>query len=165
MADVGGRRDRQNMTTARRTIDEILQPFFAALAHGKKGLTLRRIQEVERHLRQCGESEAERVLIASDLAVLAAERQFDPDGAVARVMHADDLVFILAIFVQPDWQPSDPVQRRMQLRITEQLALNLVRRRLIDRSSLACPLIDIEIGIERGREEARRQQREARAPF
>ena len=153
------------MATARRTIDEILQPFFAAQANGKKGLTLRRIQEVERHLRLCGESEAERVLIASDLAVLAAERQFDPDGAVARVMHADDLVFILAIFVQPDWQPSDPVQRRVQLRITEQLAWNLVRRRLVDRSSLACPLIDIENAIERGREEVRRQQREAKAPF
>ena len=153
------------MTTTRRTIDEILLPFFAAQANGKKGLTLRRIQEVERHLRLCGESEAERVLIASDLAVLAAERQFNPDGALARVMHGDDLVFILAIFVRHDWQPPDPVQRRVQLRITEQLAGYLVRRRLVDRSSLACPLIDIEIAIARGREEVRRQQREARAPF
>lgn len=153
------------MTTVRPTIDEILRPFFAAQVTGKKGRTFHRIEEVERQLRLCGESEAERVLVASDLAVLAAERQFDPDGAVGRVMHGDDLVFILAIFVQADWQPSDPVQRRAQLRITEQLAWYLVRRRIIDRSSLACPLIDIEIGIERGREQVRRQQREARAPF
>lgn len=153
------------MTTTRRTIDEILQPFFAAQADRKKGLTLRRIQEVERHLRACSESEAERILIPSDLAVLAAEREFNPDGAVARVMHADDLIFILAIFVQPGWQPSDPVQRRVQLRITEQLAVLLIRRRLIDRSSLACPIIDIEIGIQRGRDELRRQQRQAKAPF
>jgi hypothetical protein len=153
------------MTTARHTIDEVLQPFFAAQTAGKKGLTLRRIQEVERHLRSCSETEAERVLIASDLAVLAAERQFGPEGAVARVMHADDLIFILAIFVQPEWQPVDPVQRRVQLRITEQLTAHLVRRRLVDRSSLACPIIDIEVGVQRGRDEVRRQQRQARAPF
>lgn len=153
------------MTPTRPTIDEILQPFFESQVTRKKGLGLRRIEEVERRLRVCSESEAERILIASDLAVLAAERQFDPDGAVARVMHADDLVFILAIFVQSDWQPSDPMQRRVQLRVTEQLAGYLVRRRLIDRSSLACPLIDIEVAIARGREELRRQQRDARAPF
>ncbi|MEX1079531.1 MAG: hypothetical protein WED09_10530 [Homoserinimonas sp.] len=153
------------MTTARHTIDEILQPFFNSQTTGKKGLTLRRIQEVERHLRACSETEAERILIAPDLAVLAAERQFNPNGAVARVMHADDLVFILSIFVGPEWQPTDPVQRRVQLRITEQLAGVLIRRRLVDRSSLACPIIDIEIGIQRGRDEVRRQQRQARAPF
>ncbi len=153
------------MTTMRRTIDEILQPFFAAETTGKKGLTLHRIGAVERHLRDCCEREAERILITSDLALLAAERQFDPEGAVARVMHADDLIFMLSIFVRPEWQPADPVQRRVQLRITEKLTAHLVRRRLIDRSSLACPLIDIEIGIRRGRDEVRRQQRGARAPF
>jgi len=153
------------MTTARQTIDEILQPFFASQTNGKKGLTLRRIQEVERHLRACGETEAERILVAFDLAVLAAERQFSPDGAVARVMRADDLIFILSIFVQPEWQPVDPVQRKVQLRITEQLTGYLVRRRLVDGSSLACPIIDIEVGVQRGRDELRRQQRQARAPF
>lgn len=153
------------MTTARHTINEILQPFFASQTSGKKGLTLRRIQGVEVQLRLCIEAEAERILVTSDLAVLAAERQFNPDGAVARVMHADDLIFILSIFVQPEWQPSDLVQRRVQLRITEQLVGNLVRRRLIDRSSFACPILDIEFGVQRGRAEVRRQQQQARAPF
>lgn len=153
------------MTRPRHTIDEILQPFFATQANGKKGLTLRRIEEVERHLRACAEREAERILITSDLALLVAERQFAPEGAVARIMHADDLIFILSIFVRSDWQPADPVQRRVQLRITEQLTTHLVRRRLIDRSSLACPIIDIEIGVQRGREEVRQQQQQARAPF
>src|SRR5688572_27783662 len=120
------------MTTARHTIDEILGPFFAAQVKGKKGLTLRRVQEVEQHLRLCSETEAERVLLDSDLTVLSAERQFNAEGAVARVMRADDLVFILAIFVQPEWLPSDLTQRRVQLRVTEQLLATLVRRRLID---------------------------------
>src|SRR5690554_4262994 len=153
------------MTTARHTINEILQPFFASQSASKKGLTLRRIYDVEVLLRRCIETEAERILVTADLAVLAAERQFDPEGAVARVMHADDLIFILTIFVQDEWQPSDPIQRRVQLRITEQLTAHMVRRRLVDRSSLACPIVDIEIGVQRGREEVRRQQRQARAPF
>lgn len=153
------------MTTARHTINEILQPFFAGQTSGKKGITLRRIHDAEVWLRRCIETEAERILVTSDLAVLAAERQFDPEGAVARVMHADDLIFILTIFVQDEWQPSDPIQRRVQLRITEHLVANLVRRRLIDRSSFACPILDIEYGVRRGRAELRRQQRNAKAPF
>jgi hypothetical protein len=78
------------MATPRHTIDQILLPFFAALATGKKGLTLRRIQEVERHLRLCGESEAERVLIESNLAVIALSERNVPVrdvGAILGVSH------------------------------------------------------------------------------
>ena len=146
------------MTTKRTTINEILIPFFAARLDGKKGVTRRRIDAVEQQLRDCLEAEAERILVTSDLLLLAAEREFDPVGAVARTMHADDLVFILSIFVKPQWQPTDPIQRRTQLRLTELLTGYLLGRRLVDQDGLCCPLIEIQIGIDHGRAELMSQR-------
>jgi hypothetical protein len=140
------------------TIDEILAQFFAEQFDGKRGLAVRRIAEVERRLRVCCERESDRILTDAERAVLAIERQFNPDGAVARIMHADPLIFFLSIFVKPEWLPPDPVQAKVQLRIVERLAGFLLRQGLIDRYSFSCPLIDIEIRIRRGRDEARQQR-------
>ena len=144
------------MANLRPTINEILEPYFSARLEGKKGLTRERIQTVERQLRACIEAEAERILVASDLRLLTAEREFDPAGAVGRVMHADDLVFILSIFVRAPWLPDDPVQRHRQLQLTDALTGYLLGRRLVDRSELICPLLDIRAGIDRDRRERRR---------
>lgn len=146
------------MKATRPTIDEILAHFFVEQFEGKTGLGLRRIADVERRLRLCCESEAERVLIDSDRAILSIEREFNPGGAVARIMHADPLIFILSIFVTTEWLPADAVQAKVQLRIVERLTGFLLRHRLIDRYDYSCPLIDIEMRIRQGRDEARRRQ-------
>ncbi|MEO7121706.1 MAG: hypothetical protein ABI400_01025 [Lacisediminihabitans sp.] len=145
-----------NPLTTTSTIDPILSEFFGSQLDGKKGVTRRRIEDVEACLRACIEMEAERILVSSDLLLLASEREFDPVGAVARVMHAEDLIFILSIFVGPQWQPTDPRQRQIHLRITELLTRYLLRLRLVDGEGLCCPLLDIECGISRGRDELRR---------
>ncbi|RNE62298.1 hypothetical protein [Cryobacterium tepidiphilum] len=145
----------------RPTIDEILTQFFADLREGKKGLTLTRLMLIEQRLRECVESEADRVLVASDLQILAAERQFDPADAVARTMHADDLVFVLALFVREPWLPEERVQRTRHLQVTEKLTRFLQYYRLIDRFSIACPLIDIEIAVDQDRI-VRRDERRAK---
>jgi hypothetical protein len=93
------------------------------------GRRRQRIEEVERQLRTCVEAEAERIVVTSDLLLLASDREFDPAGAVARVMHADDLVFILSIFVEPGWQSSEPMQRQAQLRMTRLLTNHLLDHR------------------------------------
>ena len=149
--------------TADSTIDQILGRFFAARLDGKKGVSRRRIEEVEEQLRACIEAEADRILVTSDLLLLAAEREFNPAGAVARVMHAEDLIFILSIFVEPQWQPTNQTQRQTQLRMTEWLTGYLLRSRLVDRDGLCCPLLDIEGGISRGRAELRQQRALANA--
>jgi len=144
------------MTNLRPTINVILERFFSARLEGTKGLTRERIETVERHLRACIEAEAEHILVDSDRRLLAAERQFDPAGAVGRVMHADDLVFILSIFVEAPWLPDDPVQRQRQLQLTDALTGHLLGRRLVDRDEVICPLLDIRAGIDRDRRERRR---------
>jgi hypothetical protein len=151
------------MTKPQPTIDTILEQFFARQLAGRKGITLRRIEEVEENLRACLESEAHRILVTSDLLLLAAEREFDPTGAVGRVMHADDLIFVLSIFVQQEWMPLDPVQRRAQLRLVDALTGSLLGARLVNRDELCCPLLDIRAGIDRGRAELRRPRGIAQA--
>lgn len=144
-------------------IDELLSQFFAVQQSGKKGVARQRIEEVERQLRACVEAEAERILVTSDLLLLASEREFDPAGAVARVMHADDLVFILSIFVEPGWQPSDPAQRQAQLRMTRLLTSYLLDHGFVSRKELCCPLLDIRAGISRGQAELRQECVSAKA--
>lgn len=146
----------------RPTIDEILERFFSEQRTGKKGLTLTRIMTIEQRLRECVEAEAERVLVASDLQILAAEREFDQTNAVARTMHADDLVFLLTLFVKEPWLPEERVQRTRHLQVTGKLAHYLQYYRLVDRFSIACPLIDIEIAVDQERMLRRTERREKR---
>jgi len=136
------------MQTQRPTIDPTLRHFFDHQLAGKAGLARSRIELVERQLRDCLEAEAERVLVSGDLEILAAERQFMQDGAVARTMHADDLIFILSLFVCDPWIPDDPVQRATQLRLAEYLTGHLLVARLGDREQVVCPLIDIRVAID-----------------
>ncbi|PRY67140.1 hypothetical protein B0I08_10733 [Glaciihabitans tibetensis] len=149
------------MTTQPITIAHILTHFFAAYLDGKTGVTRRRTDEAIHQLRACIDAEAERILEEDDLRLLAAERQFDEYEAVARVMQADDLVFLLSIFVEPQWQPNDRLQRAAQLQLTEKLLAFILTRRLVDRRELACPILDVQAGISRGRAELRSQRASA----
>ena len=144
------------MTNQLPTIDEILPAFFSARLTGKTGVTRHRIEVVEERLRACADAEAERILVTRDLLLLAAEREFDPAGAVARVMHAEDLIFILSIFATTPWLPDDPVQCRKQLQLTEALTGHVLARGLVDREGLICPLLDIRARIDKGKWELRR---------
>ena len=151
------------MTDTRPTINHILTQFFAAEAEGMKGVRRQRVDRVERALRNCLESEGHRVLIDRDRAVLHAEREFDPDDAFARMMHADDLVFALPLFLEPLWLRADPSDRRIQLALVDKLTGYLLRGRLIDGKELACPLLDIWCAVERARAELRRERMTASA--
>lgn len=151
------------MTNAHRpTIEVILQRFFAEQRAGKKGLTLARIELIERRMRECVESEAEHILVPADVQILAAEREFEAADAVARTMHADDLLFLLTLFVKEPWLPEERVQRTRHLQVTEKLMRFLLNHGLIDRYGLACPLLDIEVAVDQERmlrRDARRQKR------
>jgi hypothetical protein len=144
------------------TIDDILTQFFSLYLDGKTGVTRRRIDDAQSQLRACIESEAMRILVTDDRLVLQAELQFNPDRAVARLMHAEDLLYLLAIFTEPQWQPSDRTQRAAQLQLTDRLTTFLVSRNLVDRRDYACPILEVQVAIDRGRAEVRRQRAAAR---
>jgi hypothetical protein len=139
------------MTLLRPTIDEILNPFFHLTLLGTTGIRRRRIEAVEGQLRRCMETEGDRILESEDLLVVASERAFAPEGAIARTMHADDLVFVLTIFVSPPWLVSDGLLLRVQLTIAERLTARLLHHRLVHYGDLSCPLLDIGAGIATAR--------------
>ena len=150
------------MKTQRPTIDPILRQFFDESIADKTGLARSRIEHVEGRLRECLEAEAERILVSDDKEILAAERQFTPNGAAARTMHADDLIFILMMFVRDPWLPADPVQRATQLRMTEYLTGLLLTERLVDREQLSCQLMDLRAWIDDEKAALQRIRREER---
>jgi hypothetical protein len=144
------------MNTLRPRIDDILSEFFTRQLEGKSGLRRKRIERVNARLRECLESEGHRVLVTSDLVLVAAEREFHPDDAFVRTMHADDLVYVLNIFVRDPWLSDDPTDRRVQLHLTDALAGAVLGYRLIDRSDMMCPLLDLRAGIDAAQRQLKR---------
>lgn len=135
------------MKPIRVTIDQILVPFFEANIASTTGIKQNRISQVELHLRHCLEDEGPRVLTTGDLRIVSAEQDFQPDGAFARTMHADDLVFVLAIFTMPPWLLHDPTLLRVQLALTERLTATVLHNGLVDYQEVNCPLLDIDAAI------------------
>jgi hypothetical protein len=142
------------MTPNRPNIDEILVEFFGREREGKRGLTLQRIDLAERMLRGFLEAEGNRILVDDDLVLLAAEREFEPDGAFVRTMHADDLIFALPIFLNSA-DSLEPLDRRVQLRMADRLVGTILRKRLVNQDELLCPLLEARVAIDSGRAQLR----------
>lgn len=131
------------------TIEELLFHFFARQAAGKTGKRLRRVQEVERHLREYLETAGHRSLTTGGLGILNLERQFHPDDAFIRCMHADDLLYTLTTFIEPAWLPDDRVQARVQVGIVEKLMKWLREHRLVTYADEASELQRLVVAIYR----------------
>jgi hypothetical protein len=127
------------------SIDEILTAFFAREHAAASGIRSRRLERIEAGLRRCLETDCDRVLDDRGLSLLRVERVFEPEGAFARSMHADDLVFALPVYLDGRWLQPDPGDRRLQVRIALRIVDFLLERRLIDERDLACPLIELKV--------------------
>ncbi|MFC0681731.1 hypothetical protein ACFFGH_28200 [Lysobacter korlensis] len=138
------------MTGTRPTIDTILTEFFAAELEGKRGITRERIEFVDVSLRHFLEAAGEQVLVADDLILLATEREFEPEGAFARTMHADDLIFALAGYLN-SMVPREPMVLRVQLRMVDRLIGWMLGRHLVNHDELVTPLMHARAAIDSGR--------------
>ncbi len=138
------------MTGTRPTIDTILTEFFTAELDGKKGVTRERIEFVEVSLRHHLETAGEQVLVDDDVILLAREREFDDEGAFARTMHADDLIFALAGYLNA-MAPQDPMVLRVQLRMVDRLIGWMLGGHLVNRDELVRPLLEARVAIDNGR--------------
>jgi hypothetical protein len=133
------------MPTSRPSIDEILTAFFARERAASAGVRARRLDRIEASLRRCLEVDCDRVLDERGLSLLEVERVFEPAGAFARSMRADDLAFALLVFLEDRWLEADPGDRRLQVRVALRIVDFLLERRLIDERDLACPLIELKV--------------------
>ncbi len=143
------------MAPPRPSIDEILTAFFAREQALASGVRAQRLGRVERVLRRCLEADCDRVLDERGLSLLQVERVFEPEGAFARSMRADDLAFALLVFLEDRWLEADASDRRLQVRIALRVVDFLLERRLIDERDLACPLIELKVQASRIRAQLR----------
>lgn len=143
------------MPASRPSIDEILTTFFAREQAATSGVRSGRLERIEAALRHCLEADCDRVLDERGLSLLQVERVFEPGGAFARAMRADDLVFALLVFLEDRWLAADAGDRRLQVRIALRIVDFLLERRLIDERDLSCPLIELKVQASRIRRQLR----------
>jgi hypothetical protein len=147
------------------TINDILDTHFSPLLSGVTGVRRRRLELVEEHLRACLETDGERILEQHDVELLAREREFGTANAFATTMHAEDLVYVLAIWTRAPWLLSEPAALRVQLSAADALLKLVFRQRLVRYEAIACPLIDVEHAVKVGRAALRASRaRQAPAP-
>jgi hypothetical protein len=148
---VGGPVHHGGMSAHGPSIDEILTAFFAREHAATSGVRSRRLERMERILRSCLETDCDQVLDDGGASLLAAERVLEPEGAFARSMRADDLVFALVVLLDDRWLVDDAADRRLQVRLALRLVDFLLERRLIDERDLACPLIELKVRVSQVR--------------
>ncbi len=125
---------------------------FHASARLLRHPTLRaRSRLVRDHLETYLDTACERWLTTGELALVAAERQIDSVGAVARVIGPEPLMSALPGFLDPSWLLPETGLASAQVRIASELAAWLVAVRLVDRAEMACSVIEVKVQADRAR--------------
>jgi hypothetical protein len=120
------------------SIDQVLDAFGRDDSIARHPATTRRSADTRTRLLAYLATDAERVLLPDEQALLTAERQFAPDGAFTRVFGADVLVATLPAFLEPAWLPRHPYDARAQVRFVELLCDWVVAHGLIDAGEMSC---------------------------
>ncbi len=142
------------MTTLKKprlNIDSLLTTFFDHQREQCAGVRRTRITLIEKMLRECLEAEGEQFLSGRDQVVLSAEREFRPEQAFARTMHADDLIWVLPVFLHDEWMPENPLVRRLQLQLIDALTGHIIYGGYALYDDLVCQLYEIRGGIDRAK--------------
>ncbi|GAB3040212.1 hypothetical protein GCM10027052_21330 [Parafrigoribacterium mesophilum] len=98
------------------------------------------------------------MLSDEDYALLAVERAFDPEHAIARTMHAEDLLWVLTVFLLDPWRLGDPLALRVQAQLTDDLTNRIVYGGLVCIECMNHPLQHIREGLSTARKQINRAQ-------
>jgi hypothetical protein len=133
-------------------INIVLDDFFTSYKPAATSALRRRIELVRSDLLTHLELEGPRILTAGQLALLATEKQFNPDGAFARTGHADDLYYALEHYLIPAHAQAGLDQRELQLDVVAALAAKLWAERLISLDTVSeCCVIEFELAMKAAR--------------
>jgi hypothetical protein len=134
------------------TISDLLDDFFVGYQPNAPITVQARIDTVRSDLERHLDLEGPRILTTGQLAILKTEKQFDPVGAFARTMHADDLYYALERYLQPAHALEDTSLRETQLDVVAALAESLWRSRFISAHNVSeCTVLELELALKRGR--------------
>lgn len=101
---------------------------------------------VRAHLDTYLDTEAERYLTTGERALVDAERQLDPAGAVARVTGPEALVAALPGFLDPAWMLFGE-DARAQVLVVDGLVRWLVVQGLVEQEGMSCYLLEVEVSL------------------
>ncbi|MFH5823899.1 hypothetical protein [Georgenia sp. AZ-5] len=127
---------------------EVIADFFARSSLLRHPATRARARRVRAHLETYLDTEAERFLTRPERALVDAERQLDPAGAVVRVTGPEALVATLPGFVDRAWLMPAEHDARVQLLVVAEVARWAVARGLVDRHEMACAVLELEARLD-----------------
>ena len=108
--------------------DDVLRRFFGTQAAGATERRGERLRRAEADLRACLDELAPGLFTDQERALLALERQFDPEDAPARVASADAILLVLPVFLdEPRWHGSEIEDRRLRIRLARSLVDEILR--------------------------------------
>lgn len=138
-------------TTAPMSMGRVLSVFYAEGPFLRHPALRRRAERVRDHLTVFLDTEAERWLLPDELALVEAERQLDPAGAVARVTGAAALVSVLPGFLDEAWLLTDPSDAAVQVELVTSLAAWMVQRDFVDAREMEVALLEVAAKVEAAR--------------
>ena len=147
--------DGHHDTTQRLEPLDIVERFFAIEAARVTPRTVRTYAEVVARLDAYLDTvDPTRWIGPHYAALLQAERQFAPRGALLRLFGLEGLVFCLPGFLSPEWLSPVPSERRAQIALTGRLLEYLRRRGLIDFREIACAFYEARQAVHDARDAA-----------
>jgi len=139
-------------------IHDVIHTVFGGAFDESTGIRRRRVQQVEQDLRAYIHAEVDRYLTDDERTLLAAEREFAPDGAACRVLDAEVLLSALTGFIAPPYLVSDLLLRRAQLNLAEALA-GYVAYDVLREYDSSCIRMDFQWALVRARNALTRERR------
>ena len=137
------------------TADAAISGYFLLEQARASGARQRRLACAFAALRQCFEETADRVLTTPELATRDLERQFQAEGAAARVAGADALLYVLPVWLEESrWHGDDLEDRRLRVQLTLPLVRFVMRLPNFDGPAGGmCAVWDVEYAVGRARQE------------
>jgi hypothetical protein len=113
-------------------VDRLLGVFFMFCSADQEPATVERNERIHAHLRKFLDACGDDYVNLQQEQLLALERQFRPDGAFARLMHADELLTALPAFLSPVWLLPHRLDRKVQISLSSKLVHWVCTKRLVD---------------------------------
>jgi hypothetical protein len=102
------------------TIDDVLAVATARLRRGRSTSESLRIDDAVSSLRRVIERKTLEIIECGECrGIVEAERLVDPEGAVARMVLAENLLHVLPWWIHPPWLAPSGSARRMQFQLLE----------------------------------------------
>ncbi|NQX27195.1 hypothetical protein HQQ81_07490 [Microbacteriaceae bacterium VKM Ac-2854] len=129
--------------TAQLMIDNHFARLLADLGSAQTARTLR----VRRHFIDFVEREGSRVMVASQLTALALELEFDPVGAVGRVLVPIDVLWLLELYLRPHNLLRTRADAQRQVRVMAGLAERVIA--VYGWDDVACCALEVRAALQR----------------